>query len=128
MTSSGPLTGRILGYGLDLILAVMACVILPSGLRMATSAILVRATVAYLGVPFLAAADVMRAGHFTFFSSLASEPIATYLDALEHKNEKWFQGLYAKLFLFPELTWKPEQAPWKRTEVLIGPILALPKP
>ena len=76
-SSSDPLTSRILGYGLDVLLIITACVILPSGRRMATSAILVRATVAYLDSPF--ESDPYRGGHFTFFSSAAS---ALNLEAL----------------------------------------------
>ena len=101
-----PLTSRVIGYTLDLLLVVKACVVLPSGRRMATSAIIVRATVAYLDSPF--EVDQYRSGHFTFFSSLAS---ALNLEALATESPMSYFPLFARVDVFAKLALWPLSRP-----------------
>ena len=65
---------------------------------MATSAIIARATVAYLGSPF--DVDVYRSGHFTFFSSLAS---ALNLEALSTASPMTYFPMFARIDVFAKL-------------------------
>lgn len=71
-SSSDPLTGRIVGYMVDILLLTAACVVLPSGRRMGTSGILVRSTVLLFTEPFEHLTDETRAVPMTFLASLSS--------------------------------------------------------
>jgi len=44
-TSADPLTTRLVGYMIDSLLLLAACIVLPSGRRMCTSGILIRTTI-----------------------------------------------------------------------------------
>ena len=67
---------------------------------MATSAVLIRATVVYLDTPFSMAADSDRTGHFTFFSSLASALNIEFLAAASPAN---YLPLFARLDVIAKL-------------------------
>lgn len=71
-SSSDPLTGRVIGYMIDVLLLTAACVVLPSGRRMGTSGILVRSTVLLFTGPFEHLTDETRAVPMTFLASLSS--------------------------------------------------------
>lgn len=71
-SSSDPLTGRVIGYMIDVLLLTAACVVLPSGRRMGTSGILARSTVLLFTGPFEHLTDETRAVPMTFLASLSS--------------------------------------------------------